>query len=106
MGNGNALLESLLAQKPEPASAIPTGLNYHQMSKERQRARNQVTASERKVEALEERMRQIETSLSNPKPSDNILALSQEHGGVQLALTEAMAAWEAASSYAEALGVA
>ena len=105
-GNGNALLESLLAQKPEAANAIPTGLNYHQMSKERQRARNQVTASERKVEALEERMRQIEASLSNPKPSDNILALSQEHGGVQLALTEAMTAWEEASSYAEALGVA
>jgi ATP-binding cassette subfamily F protein 3 len=105
-GNGgNALLESLLSQKPEPV-AVPAGLNFHQMSKERQRARNQVTAAERKVESLEERLRQIEATLSSPAPTDNVLALSQEHGGVQSALSEAMSAWEQAVSYAEALGVA
>ena len=58
---------SLLAQKPEAAIAIlPTGLNFHQMSKEKQRARNQITAAERKVESLEDRLRQIEAALSSP----------------------------------------
>ena len=41
----------------------------------------------------------------NPAPTDNVLALSQEPGGIPLALAEAMGAWEQAVSYAEALGV-
>lgn len=52
---------------------------------------------------VEERLRQIEEALSHPAPTDNVVALSQEHGGVQSALTEAMAAWEQAVTYAEAL---
>ena len=65
-GNGDTLLETLLAQKPDTTIAIPTGLNFHQMNKERQRARNQVTMAERKVETLETRLREIETALSTP----------------------------------------
>jgi len=106
-GNGkngsNPALETLLSQKPEQTIAVPAGLNAHQMSKERQRARNQVGAAERKVETLEDRLRQIETSLSNPQPTDNVMALSQEHGGVQLALNEAMYGWEQSVAYAEVL---
>jgi hypothetical protein len=59
---------------------------------------------ERRVSELEERLSQIETSLSSPAATDNVIALSQEHGGVQLALAEAMEAWERASAYVEALG--
>lgn len=103
--SGNPQLEALLAQKPEAATSIPSGLNFHQMSKERQKARNQVTAAEKRVATLEDRLKQIEAALSQPAPTDNVLALSQEHGGVQLALTEAMSAWEQAVHYAEALGV-
>ncbi len=97
-------LEALLAQKPDAAMAPPTGLNFHQMSKERQRARNQVTAAERKVETLEARLKAIEAALSSPTPSDNIMALSQEHGGVQGALAEAIADWEHAHEYVDSLG--
>ena len=101
---GSAALESLLAQRPA-AVAIPAGMNAHQMSKERQRARNQVAAAEQKIETLEQRLRRIEDVLSNPQPSDNLVALSQEHGGVQNALNEAMEAWEKAVAYVEGLGV-
>ena len=99
-------LEALLSQRPEAAAAslVPAGLNFHQMSKERQRARNQVAAAERRVSELEDRLGAIETTLSVPTAADNVVALSQEHGGVQLALSEAMEAWEKASAYLEALG--
>ena len=95
------VLASLLAQRPDPAIAPPSGLNFHQMSKERQRARNQVTAAERKVESLEARLKEIEAALSAPSPTDNIVALSQEHGGIQGALAEAIADWERAAEYAD-----
>ncbi len=104
--NGSSAIETLLAERPDAGIAIPTGLNHHQMNKERQRARNQITMAERKVETLETRLRDIETALSTPSATNNVLALSQEHGGVQSALTEAMSAWEQAVSYGEALGVA
>jgi len=100
---GNPVLQSLLAQRPEPPAAV-AGLNAHQMSKERQRAKNQVTAAEHKVESLEGRLQAIEAALSNPSPTDNIVALSQEHGGVQSALSEAIEAWERASAYVDSLG--
>ncbi|HLK60250.1 MAG TPA: ABC-F family ATP-binding cassette domain-containing protein [Chthonomonadaceae bacterium] len=104
-GNGiDPKLESLLAQHPTSAISVPTGLNFHQMSKERQRAKNQVAAAERKVAELEERLRKIEATLSAPTSADNVVALSQEHGGVQNALAEAMAVWEQAAAYSEALG--
>ncbi len=79
-------------------------MNAYQTSKERTKARNQVIAAERRVTELEERLGQIEASLSSPAATDNVIALSQEHGGVQLALSEAMEAWERASAYVEALG--
>src|SRR5579884_1519161 len=104
-GNGQkSVLETLLSQRPTPAVSVPTGLNFHQLSKERQRAQNQVAAAERKVESLETRLREIEEILSRPAPTDNVVALSQEHGGIQAALAEAMTAWENAVAYAEALG--
>ncbi len=103
-GGHASQLETLLAQRPSPAVAVPTGLNFHQMSKERQRAKNQVQTMERKVESLEARLREIEARLADPAPTDNVVALSQEHGGVQGALAEAMSAWEQAAAYAEALG--
>ncbi|HZP81231.1 MAG TPA: ABC-F family ATP-binding cassette domain-containing protein [Chthonomonadaceae bacterium] len=104
-GNGHQTpMESLLSQRPTPAVALPTGLNAHQMSKERQRAKSQAAAAEKRVEALETRLREIEAKLSHPAPSDNVVALSQEHGGVQSALAEALSAWEQAAAYAEALG--
>jgi ATP-binding cassette subfamily F protein 3 len=102
-----AKLEELLGQKPEAAvvgSTATSGMNAHQLSKERQRARTQVTAAERRVEMLEARLRDIETRLSSPAPTDNVVALSQEHGGVQSALEEAMTAWERAAAYVDSLG--
>jgi len=104
-GNGQkSVLETLLRERPTPAVSVPTGLNFHQLSKERQRAQNQVVAAERRVETLETRLREIEKILSRPAPTDNVVALSQEHGGLQAALAEAMTAWENAVAYAEALG--
>ena len=103
-GNGtNPALEALLAQQPSSAVAVPTGLNSHQLSKERQRAKNQIAVAERKVGELEERLRKIETVLSAPAPTDNVVALSQEHGGIQNALSEAMVLWEQAVAYSDAL---
>ncbi len=99
---GSKAVEDLLSQQPN-SPAVPAGLNFHQMNKERQRARNSVMGAERRVGELENRLTEIEQSLSDPLPSDNVLALSQEHGGVQVALTEAMDAWERASAYVEAL---
>ncbi len=103
-GFAETVLDSLLAQRPELASVIPTGLNFHQMSKERQRARGAVAAAEVKVERLEARLRNIEGTLSNPSPTDNVVALSQEHGGVQHALAEAIADWERLTGYLDRLG--
>jgi ATP-binding cassette subfamily F protein 3 len=99
----NAQLETLLAQKPAlpPAAA---SMNAYQLSKERQRARSMVESAEKKVGQLEARLSEIETALSQPGPGDNVMALSQEHGGVQVALQEAMDVWERAAAYAEALG--
>ena len=101
---GPNVLETLLAQKPEPT--LPpeaAGMNAYQLSKERQRAKTVLATSEKKVEALETRLAEIEAVLSRPEPTTNILALSQEHGGAQLALEEAMTAWEKAAAYVEAL---
>jgi ATP-binding cassette subfamily F protein 3 len=92
-------VEALLAQRPAPVGAANPNIS----AKERQRARNQVLAAERKVETLEERLRQIEAVLSCPTPTDNVVALAQEHGGVQQALSEAMGVWEQAVAYAETL---
>lgn len=100
----NPLVASLLSQQPERLLAMPAGMNAHQLSKERQRARGQVIAAEKRVEDLELRLRQIEEALSNPPATANVIALSQEHGGVQNALNEAMEAWERSVAYAEALG--
>jgi ATP-binding cassette subfamily F protein 3 len=97
-------LETLLSQKPESAVTIPSGLNAYQLSKERQRARVVADTAEKKVASLEARLKEIETKLSHPAPTDNVVALSQEHGGVQVALDEALTAWEKAAAYAEALG--
>jgi hypothetical protein len=79
-------------------------MNAYQLSKERQRARSMVESAEKKVGQLEARLSEIETALSQPGPGDNVMALSQEHGGVQVALQEAMDVWERAAAYAEALG--
>ena len=99
----NSLLTELLSQKPENAIRVPDGMNAFQKSKERQRAKNMVTAAESRVETLENRLAEIEKSLSSPKPGENIVALSQEHGGVQNALAEAISEWERTSAYVEAL---
>ena len=105
-GSGKNGLATLLAEKPESAVAtvaVPAGLNAHQMSKERQRARAVVAQAEKQIESLEARLKAIELSLSSPAPGDNVVALSQEHGGVQSALNDALARWEQATAYAEAL---
>ena len=103
-GNGsNPLIADLLAQKPETSVRIPEGMNAYQKSKERQRAKTLLVAAEKRVEALEVRLGEIEKSLSSPKPGENVVALSQEHGGVQNALAEAINDWERSAAYAEAL---
>ena len=99
-----AQLEALLGEKPSVLPPQVAGMNAHQLSKERRRAKEAAASVEKRVEDLEARLSDIEKRLSSPKPTDNVLALSQEHGGVQLALTEAMDAWEKAAEYAEALG--
>jgi ATP-binding cassette subfamily F protein 3 len=98
-----ASLEALLRERPVAAGAT-TGLNAHQLSKERHRARAAVLASEREVERLEARLNEIEARLAAPTPETNCVALAQEHGGVQAALAEAMSAWERAAKHAESLG--
>jgi ATP-binding cassette subfamily F protein 3 len=95
-------LETLLLERPA-AVAMPPTMNAHQLSKERQRARGAVTAAEQKIAALEARLQAIEASLSAPAPADNVVSLSQEHGGVQSALNDAMTAWERSVAYAEAI---
>ena len=102
----NSLLEELLLQRPDSpkATAAANGLNAFQLSKERQRAKAQVVSAEKRVEELEARLAFIEASLSSPAPADNVIALSQEHGGVQSALAEAMERWEQAEAYVGSLG--
>ena len=99
-----AQLETLLGEKPSALPPQVAGMNAYQLSKERRRAKEGATDAEKRVEQLEARLSQIEKTLSSPSSTDNVLALSQEHGGVQLALTEAMDSWEKAAEYAEALG--
>lgn len=97
-----SLLQTLLAEKPE--RVVPPamqGMNAYQRSKERQRAKAAAADAERRVGEVEAKLGSIEAKLSNPSPADNVVALSQEHGGVQLALAEAMEAWERAAAYYE-----
>ncbi len=105
--SGNTLLlDDLLQQRPD-AHKPPTasnGLNAFQLSKERQKAKAMVASAEKSVEELECRLSAIEASLSSPAPTDNVIALSQEHGGVQAALAEAMDRWEKAEVYMHSLG--
>jgi ATP-binding cassette subfamily F protein 3 len=101
-GGRQASLETLLHERPT-ANRSPSGLNAHQLSKERQRARAAVQAREQDVARLETRLNEIEARLADPTPETNCVALAQEHGGVQAALAEAMGAWERAAAYAESL---
>ncbi|HEV2474880.1 MAG TPA: hypothetical protein VGS41_19540, partial [Chthonomonadales bacterium] len=101
---GGASLESLLQQKPGKEYVASHGLNFHQLAKERQRAAVQIKAAEARVSALEERLKEIERALSYPGQTDDQVALSQEHGGVQRALEEAIVTWESAVAHAELLG--
>lgn len=103
-GIDQARLEALLAQAPAATGQPPAAMNFHQMSKERQRARNHADAAEHRVTALEERLAEIERALAHPSPADDPIALSHEHGSVQAALATAMTDWERAVGYAEALG--
>ena len=108
--------ETLLAQKPARFSSVkdsktiptlassPSGWNAHQLSKEKQRAKNLLSDAERKVEEVERRMLAIEEKLANPSPYENVVALSQEHGGIQQALEQALVSWEKAAAYLESLG--
>ena len=100
---GKNNLSDLLAQRPDMPS-VPAGMNAYQLSKERQRAKAATIAAEQKIADLEARVKTIEAKLSAPAATDNVVALSQEHGGVHSALDEAMSAWERAAAYQEALG--
>lgn len=105
--SGNTLLlDDLLQQRPDAHKppAASNGLNAFQLSKERQKAKAMVASAEKSVEELECRLSAIEASLSSPAPTDNVIALSQEHGGVQAALAEAMDRWEKAEVYMHSLG--
>lgn len=103
----DSLLQELLDQKP--VRVLPPaieGMNAYQRSKERQRARSVAQEMEKRVTDLEQRLFAIEAQLSNPAPDANVVALSQEHGGVQQALMEAMEAWERSAAYLEELDLA
>ena len=84
-------------------SRIPDGLNFHQLSKEKQRAKNALAAAEDKVAELEERLKEIEAGLSHPSSETDAVALAHEHGAIQDQLAHAIAAWEETASYSEAL---
>ena len=100
---GKNNLSDLLTQSPS-APAVPVGMNAYQLSKERQRAKTLTTQAEQKIADLELKLKTIESKLSAPSPTDNVMALSQEHGGVTAALDAAMSDWEKAAAYQEALG--
>ncbi len=95
-------LAVLLQQKPLPA-AQHTQMNAHDLSRERRKAKEKLHLAEKEVEKLEKRLQQIEAELSAPVPGQNVVALSQEHGGVHQALSEALQQWEKLASYAETL---
>lgn len=102
-----ALVQELLSQSP--TRVLPPAflaMNAYQRSKERQRAKQVMAEAEKRVGQVEQRLFAIEARLSQPTPEDNVLALSQEHGGVQQALGEAMAEWERAAAYCEEIEVA
>ncbi len=102
-----ALVQELLSQKP--VRVLPPAfeaMNAYQRSKERQRAKAVTVEAEKRVESVEQRLFAIEARLSQPSKEDNVIALSQEHGGVQQALADAMEAWERAAAYCEEIEVA
>jgi ATPase subunit of ABC transporter with duplicated ATPase domains len=74
-------------------------MNSHQLSKERVRARARVSEAEQMVEKLEAELSEIIAGLS--RPSGEAVDLARRHGEVQLKLEEAIAAWEAAATYAD-----
>jgi ATP-binding cassette subfamily F protein 3 len=99
-GNGSKV------SAPAPVATIgPTGLNFHQLSKEKQRAEKSVLAAEDRVAELEKRLQEIEAGLSSPSPDTDAVALASEHGTVQDELAQAISEWEEAAAYAEMLGV-
>ncbi|CEK16067.1 ribosomal protection-like ABC-F family protein [Chthonomonas calidirosea] len=103
----DSALGRLLAESPRKSAisgAIEGPVNGYALNAERRKARKQVEEAERRVEALEKRLKELEERLYHPRPTDNVVALSQEYQGVQQALEEALRLWEEAASYAEKLG--
>jgi ATP-binding cassette subfamily F protein 3 len=101
----DSALERLLSERPHRAAGSAGARpDLHALNAERRKARRQVEEAEKRVEALENRLKELEERLFHPKPTDNVVALSQEYHGVQQALEEAMRFWEEASRYAEKIG--
>ncbi|MEI6514157.1 MAG: hypothetical protein WCO51_12925, partial [bacterium] len=91
--------------KGSPAVTTPTKLSAYELSKERKRVVDQVSQAEDAVHKLEERLKEIETALATPTVTDDVMRLSKEHGEVQIAIHNALEAWEKVVSYAHSLGV-
>ncbi|MDE2127766.1 MAG: ABC-F family ATP-binding cassette domain-containing protein [Armatimonadetes bacterium] len=81
-------------------------MNAFDRNRERRRMRSVLAAAEAEIARLERRLGAIESALSAPQPGDDIVGISQEHGGVQAALNRALAHWEAAAARSEYLETA
>ncbi len=101
--NGHA---AVLNPQLSTFNPLTSGMNSHQLSKERQKASKVVTVSEKRVQEAEDWLKRIEEALSDPLPGDDMVKLSHDYERAQQELAGALETWEKAVSYAEGIGVA
>ncbi|MFM7321942.1 MAG: ABC-F family ATP-binding cassette domain-containing protein [Armatimonadota bacterium] len=88
--------------KPNPNPTAPR--NAHELSRERRRLQQRISAVEAEIERVEERVRVVEAGLAAPRDADHAMALAKEHLDANETLAERLSEWEALGTELESLG--
>jgi ATP-binding cassette subfamily F protein 3 len=97
-GNGQKSAQNGAANESSELDKL-RGMNAHQLSKERLKARTRLDEAELNVTNLEAELDEIVSALS--RPSDDAIELARRHGEVQELLAQALVDWEQAQTYAD-----
>ncbi len=92
--------------QPSTINPLTVGMNSHQLSKERQRAVRNVAGLEKRVAEMEDWLKRIEETLSEPMPGDDMVKLARDYERAQTELNTALEEWEQAVTYAQGIGAA
>lgn len=98
-------VETLKKARAPRATPPASGMNAHQLSKEKDRAKLRVAVAEEAVSEAERAFETMEKALWNAGPMDDLLAMTHRHEELKREVDERVAAWEEAVRYAETLGV-